>query len=100
MERLRFELHVELVRHMRRWLRQWRDGDEHAQEIVQEALVRVARGLHSFQGTTGGQLVTWARTIATNLAADRARQTRDEWNVVVFDEEMDELEVEEPGLED
>jgi RNA polymerase sigma factor (sigma-70 family) len=90
------ELHVELNRYLRRWLSHWREGDEHAAEIAQEALVRVAHGLHSFHGRTNGQLVTWARAIAVNLASDRARQTRDEWDVVVFDEELDELEVEDP----
>ncbi|HEX5868815.1 MAG TPA: hypothetical protein VFY65_00295, partial [Longimicrobium sp.] len=47
MERLLTELHVDLLRYLRRWLRFWRQGDELAMEIAQETLVRVARGLHS-----------------------------------------------------
>ncbi|HEX6370861.1 MAG TPA: sigma-70 family RNA polymerase sigma factor [Longimicrobium sp.] len=98
MARLLAELHIDLVRFLRKWLRQWRQAEEHAAEVAQETLVRVARGLHSFNGTTNGQLVTWVRSIATNLATDRARRTRDEWEVLVFDEELDELTVEEPEL--
>ncbi|WP_420128144.1 RNA polymerase sigma factor [Longimicrobium sp.] len=98
MERLLTELHVDLLRYLRRWLRFWRQGDELAMEIAQETLVRVARGLHSFRGTSNGQLVSWARAVAANLAKDAAREARGEWDAVVFGEELDELDAHEPDL--
>jgi RNA polymerase sigma factor (sigma-70 family) len=96
MERLLAELHIDLLRYLRRWFRPWRQGEEIAAEIAQDSLVRVARGLHSFHGTRNGELVSWARAIAANLARDAARQTRDEWEAVVFGMELEEIETPDP----
>lgn len=96
MERLLAELHIDLLRYLSRWFRLWRQGDEIASEIAQDTLLRVAQGLHCFRGSSNAQLITWARAIAANLAKDAARQTRDEWEAVVFGMELEELEAADP----
>ena len=48
-----------------------RDSND-AHEIVQEAFLRVFRGLHSFQG--GSSFFTWLYRIVTNLAIDLIRK--------------------------
>lgn len=48
-----------------------RDSND-AHEIVQEAFLRVYRGLHSFQG--GSSFFTWLYRIVTNLAIDLIRK--------------------------
>ncbi len=48
-------------------------GDEHlAQDLAQETLLRVTRGLPGFDGRSS--LKTWAITIATRVAADHYRR--------------------------
>jgi RNA polymerase sigma-70 factor (ECF subfamily) len=55
-----------------------------AREIVQEAFLRVYRGLHTFQG--GSSFFTWLYRIVTNLAIDAVRKPgRD---VEAFDEAL------------
>jgi RNA polymerase sigma factor (sigma-70 family) len=99
MTRLLAEVHVDVLRYLRRWLRDWREGDELAADLAQDTLVRVAQGLHSFRGTTSGQLVTWARTVASNIACDHARKTREEWEFTAYAEHLDLLGLVEPDDE-
>jgi RNA polymerase sigma factor (sigma-70 family) len=99
MAQLLTEVHVDVLRYLRRWLREWREGDELAADLAQETLVRVAQGLHSFRGSTNGELVTWTRTVAANLARDHARRTREEWESTAYGGQLDWLGVTEPEAE-
>ncbi len=55
-----------------------------ADDLVQETLIRVARGLPSFDGRAS--LKTWAFSIATRVAADHFRQPAHRAHIVELDE--------------
>lgn len=55
-----------------------------AEDLLQETLVRIARGLPGFAGR--GSLKTWAFTIATRVAADHFRQPANRVHIVEVDE--------------
>lgn len=55
-----------------------------AQDLLQETLVRVARGLPGFEGRAS--LKTWAFSIATRVAADHFRQPVNRVRIVEIDE--------------
>jgi RNA polymerase sigma-70 factor (ECF subfamily) len=67
-EKLAQELSPALVRYLRRLV-----GDQAvADDLLQETLIRIARGHPSFSGRAS--VKTWAFSIATNAAADYFRQ--------------------------
>ncbi len=55
-----------------------------ADDLLQETLLRIARGLPRFRGR--GKLKTWAFAIATRVAADHFRQPANQVRIVEFDE--------------
>jgi RNA polymerase sigma-70 factor, ECF subfamily len=55
-----------------------------AEDLRQETLLRIARGLPSFDGRAS--LQTWAFTIATRVAADHFRKPANRLSVVEFEE--------------
>lgn len=62
------ELSAPLLRYLARYV-----GDRGvAEDLLQETLMRIARGLPGFEGRAG--LRTWAFSIATHVAADYFRQ--------------------------
>jgi RNA polymerase sigma-70 factor (ECF subfamily) len=70
------ELSPSLLRYLRRYV-----GDpDLAEDLLQETLVRIARGLPSFGGRA--QLKTWAFSIATRVAADHYRQPANRVRIV------------------
>jgi DNA-directed RNA polymerase specialized sigma24 family protein len=86
------EAHVHISRFLRFWLHErWRWG-EFEQDLAQEALVKIARGLKAFSGATDKEFLGWCRTVARNQALDRLRAMHEEWEQTAFVEEMDSFE--------
>lgn len=74
----------ELSAPLRRFLRRYVGDPTLADDLLQETLVRVARGLPSFAGRSN--LTTWAFSIATRVAADHFRQPAHRVHIVDVDE--------------
>lgn len=74
------ELSGPLLRYLERYAR------EHslAEDLLQETLIRIARGLPDFEGRSS--LKTWAFSIATRVASDHFRQPRNSAQIVDIDE--------------
>jgi RNA polymerase sigma-70 factor, ECF subfamily len=74
------ELSPPLLRYLRRYA-----GDQAvAEDLLQETLLRIARGLPGFGGRAS--VKTWAFSIATRVAADHFRQPANRASIVEFDE--------------
>jgi RNA polymerase sigma-70 factor (ECF subfamily) len=74
------ELSPALLRYLRRYT-----GDAAlADDLLQETLIRMARGLSEFEGRSS--LKTWAFTIATRVAADYFRDPMHRATIVDLDE--------------
>jgi RNA polymerase sigma-70 factor (ECF subfamily) len=74
------ELSPPLLRYLERYT-----GDRTvAEDLLQETLIRVARGLPGFGGRASVR--TWAFSIATRVAADHFRQPANRATIVEFDE--------------
>ena len=70
------ELSPALLRYLERYV-----GDRHlAEDLLQETLIRVSRGLAGFDGRA--KLKTWAFSIATRVAADHFRQPANRLRIV------------------
>ncbi len=70
------ELSPALLRYLSRYT-----GDPHlAEDLLQETLIRIARGLPSFEGRA--LLKNWAFAIATRVAADHFRQPANRARIV------------------
>ncbi len=75
-EKLAHELSPSLLRYLRRLI-----GEEAlAQDLLQDTLMRIDRGLSSFSGRAS--LKTWAFSIATNVAADYFRKPENRLRIV------------------
>jgi RNA polymerase sigma-70 factor, ECF subfamily len=61
----------EIIPPLTRYLRHFAGDNSVADDLLQETLVRVSRGLKTFQGRSN--VKTWAFTIATRVAADYFR---------------------------
>jgi RNA polymerase sigma-70 factor (ECF subfamily) len=58
-----------------------------ADDLLQETLIRIERGLPSFRGRAS--IKTWAFSIATHVAADYLRQPERRLHIVEVDEAAD-----------
>jgi RNA polymerase sigma factor (sigma-70 family) len=97
LEHLLGEVHVHVARCCRTWLS--RIGQGAAQEVAQEALLKIAGSLTSCRAENDEDLLRWCRTIARHAAFDRLRSDQREWDVRVFAEEFDDIECEIPDPE-
>ena len=74
------ELSPALLRYLRRYV-----GDRTiAEDLLQESLIRIARGLPGFEGNAS--LKTWAFSIATHVATDYFRAPERRQHMVAVDE--------------
>jgi RNA polymerase sigma-70 factor (ECF subfamily) len=80
-EELSRELREPLLRYLRRYVGD--PGD--AEDLLQETLVRIDRGLPEFAGRSSFK--TWAFSIATRVAADHLRKPLRRLQIVDVDEE-------------
>jgi RNA polymerase sigma-70 factor, ECF subfamily len=90
---------TELVRDLRpelqRYLARYVGDPTAAEDLVQETLVRIDRGLGGFAGRSSVR--TWALAIATNVAADYLRKPERRVAIVDIDEASREPGREEPA---
>ncbi|MBI4693912.1 MAG: RNA polymerase sigma factor [Gammaproteobacteria bacterium] len=68
-----------------------------AEDLLQETLIRIERGLPAFEGRSG--LRTWAFSIATRVAIDHLRRPERKLAIVDF-EEADSVVDDNPALDD
>lgn len=85
-------LAAELSPSLRRYLRRYTGDDSLADDLLQETLLRMARGLPEFAGRA--TVKTWAFAIATHAAADHFRRPAYRHAIVDLDEADN---VEDPG---
>ena len=78
------ELAQELSATLLRYLQRYTGDPAVAEDLLQETLLRIARGLPSFGGRAS--VKTWAFSIATRVAADHFRQPENRAQIVEFDE--------------
>ncbi len=89
-EELAKDLSGPLLRYLTRFV-----GDRDlAEDLLQETLIRIARGLPGFEGRS--ELKTWAFSIATRVAADHFRQPQNRVRIIAVEESAD-LPVAEPS---
>lgn len=74
----------ELAEPLLRYLGRYVGEPAVAEDLLQETLIRIARGLPGFAGRAS--LKTWAFSIATRVAADHYRQPRNRAHIVEVDE--------------
>jgi RNA polymerase sigma-70 factor (ECF subfamily) len=82
----------ELSRPLLQYLRRYSGDPDLAEDLLQETLIRIGRGLPGFEGRA--QLKTWAFSIATRVAADHFRQPGNKARIV------DLAETAEPAVSD
>jgi RNA polymerase sigma-70 factor (ECF subfamily) len=80
LEELAGVLRAPLVRYLRRFV----GDDALAEDLLQETLIRVSKGVGSFEGRSS--LKTWAFKIATHVAIDQLRRSRRDLGLVELDE--------------
>lgn len=90
LERLLAHVHVHVVRSCRAWLAGVGDGA--AEEAAQEALVRIATGLHACRAGTDEAFFAWCHAVARNAATDRLREHLREWEVRALSDELAKVE--------
>lgn len=78
---------AELSEPLRRYLGRYVGDPSVADDLLQETLIRIARGLPSFAGRAS--LITWAFSIATRVAADHFRQPAHRVQTVEVDESLE-----------
>lgn len=71
---------LEIVRPLSRYLRRYVGDKSTADDLLQETLLRVLRGLSGFEGRAN--VKTWAFSIATRVAADYFRQPEHRQEIV------------------
>lgn len=81
------ELVQELSPALLRYLERYAGDRAVAEDLLQETLLRIARGLSGFGGRAS--VKTWAFSIATRVAADHFRQPANRASIVEFDESRD-----------
>lgn len=75
---------ADLSEPLRRYLQRYCGSPTLADDLLQETLIRVVRGLPSFEGRA--TLKTWAFSIATRVASDHFRKPANRVQIVEFDE--------------
>jgi RNA polymerase sigma factor (sigma-70 family) len=63
----------------RRWIYERADHDETAQDLTQEALIRIAERVGTCRAEADGQVVEWAFAVARRVGVDHLRALRAEW---------------------
>lgn len=58
------------------WLRSRRDGRDAAQDLAQETLLRIMRGIGECRARTDRQVMAWALTVARHVALDHSKAER------------------------
>ncbi|MGE5178603.1 MAG: RNA polymerase sigma factor [Bacteroidota bacterium] len=74
----------ELSGPLHRYLQRYSGSDTVADDLLQETLIRIVRGLPAFEGRAS--LKTWAFSIATRVAADHFRKPANRAHIVEIDE--------------
>lgn len=69
---------------LQRYLRRFLGDDALAEDLLQETLIRISKGLAAFEGRSS--LKTWAFRIATHAAVDHLRRSRRDLGLVELDE--------------
>jgi RNA polymerase sigma-70 factor (ECF subfamily) len=69
---------------LRRYLERYVGNPATAEDLLQETLIRLARGLPEFEGRSS--LKTWAFSIATRVATDHFRRPEHRLRIVEMDE--------------
>ncbi len=77
----------ELSTPLRRYLERLAGDPSTAEDLLQETLVKIARGLPGFEGRSS--VKTWAFSIATRVATDHFRRPASKAQIVDFDEGVD-----------
>jgi RNA polymerase sigma-70 factor, ECF subfamily len=77
----------ELSEPLRRYLARYVGDPALADDLLQETLIRIVRGLSSFAGRAS--LKTWAFSIATRVAADHFRKPAHRVRIVDVDESLE-----------
>lgn len=77
----------ELSSPLRRYLERLTGDPSAAEDLLQETLVKIARGLPRFEGRSS--LKTWAFSIATRTATDHFRRPASKAQIVDFEEAAD-----------
>jgi DNA-directed RNA polymerase specialized sigma24 family protein len=90
LERLLAHVHVHVFRSCRAWLAGVGDGA--AEEVAQEALVRIAAGIHTCRAGTDDVLFAWCHAVARNATMDRLREHFREWEVRALCDELAKVE--------
>jgi len=75
---------AELSEPLLRYLQRYAGEDALAQDLLQETLIRIDRGLPGFEGRAS--LKTWAFSVATRVAADHFRRPANRVRIVDVDE--------------
>lgn len=91
LERLLAEVHVHLHRYFERWIFRRSGWQDTLDDLAQEALIRIARGLGSCAASDDVALLVWTRTVARNVGTDYLRGMRDEWDQREFLDGIEEL---------
>lgn len=87
----------ELSSPLRRYLERLAGNHATAEDLLQETLVKVARGLPGFEGRSS--VKTWAFSIATHVATDHFRRPASQTRIVDIDE-VTEPEAPDPDIGD
>jgi RNA polymerase sigma-70 factor (ECF subfamily) len=91
------EVERELSGPLRRYFERLSGDHSIAEDLLQETLVKIARGLSGFEGRSS--VKTWAFSIATRTATDHFRKPSSKAVIVDFDEAA-EPEVSDPNVSD
>lgn len=86
----------ELSEPLRRYLARYAGDPALADDLLQETLIRIARGLSGFEGRA--TLKTWAFSIATRVAADHFREPHHRARILELDESA-ELPATDPAID-
>lgn len=92
LERFLAEVHVHIRRYFKHWLYHRREWKETVEDLAQETLIKVARGISGCMAVTDVQLITWCCAVAANVGIDYLRVMRDEWELTAYREDISEIE--------